>query len=77
MPDDTDLRVALIPGRVSDFEGESSGVGAKFRASFQVCDQLICSLEGGYDSEPAFLKEFSLEMNVAVEEGFGEGFEVM
>ena len=73
--DDADLWVALVPERVGDSQGKGGGVCAKFRMRFQVFDELVCPLQGGYDSYWTVFEWLGIEVNIVVEDGLSEFLE--
>ena len=74
---DADLGVGLPPEEVGHSHGEGGGVSAEFGACLEVCDESVCSLEDRQDSASAFFKGLSMEVHLAVEEGFGERLEAV
>ena len=74
---DADVGVGLPPEEVCHSHGEGGGVFAEFGACLQVCDESVCSLEDGRESESAFFERLSVKVHLAVEEGFGERLETV
>ena len=64
----------LVPEGVGDAQGQGSGVPGQFGTCLQGCDKSVCSLAGGW---MPFFERSGVEEDVAVEDGRGEGSEVV